>query len=239
MYETSTVGQQRKKRSTPAKASAITDDAPTSDSGDEPENGINVDSMTDDEHDLVEKREKTGFEIFAEEESWGCDMVCCSCEGTFFRGSIRRMTPTLSDKIPERIRDCLLTATDDGVDGELWLCSTCYDYLRQKAVPPCSRANGLLMHAIPEPLQNLHSLEERLLCRIPFMIIRPQGRWRQNKLKSNVVNVVADVARVQTMMPRNLDDTETVNVALNRRAVHDHAHMAASIHPNRVLAALD
>ena len=63
----------------------------------------------------------------------------------------------------------------------------------------------------------LHPLEERLVAlRIPFMQIRELPRGRQLSMRGSVVNVPMDLEPTITSLPRNLDDSATVAVALKK-----------------------
>lgn len=63
----------------------------------------------------------------------------------------------------------------------------------ESKVPPCSIGNDFRFPAIPNELQGLTKLEERLISpRIPFMQIKELPRGGQLAVHGNIVNVPAD-----------------------------------------------
>ena len=69
-------------------------------------------------------------------------------------------------------------------------------------------------------LHPLVPLEERLVAlRIPFMQIRELPRGKQLSMRGSVVNVPMDLEPTITSLPRNLDDSARVAVALKKKIV--------------------
>lgn len=70
---------------------------------------------------------------------------------------------------------------------------------------------------IPEKLKLTH-LKERLISpRLAFMQLKELPRGGQLNLKGNIVNVPADVNTIVKLLPRMLDNTETIHVKLKRK----------------------
>jgi len=86
--------------------------------------------------------------------------------------------------------------------------------------------------------QDLSPLEERLVAlRLPFMQIRLLGSERQSVLKGNVVNVENDLNVCASVLPRNFNDTSTIQVQLMRRMAYQHPYMYETIRPLKVYQA--
>ena len=85
----------------------------------------------------------------------------------------------------------------------------------------------------------LHPLEERLVAlRIPFMQIRELPRGRQLSMRGSVVNVPMDLEPTIISLPRNLDDSATVAVALKKKLCYSSVQYQENVRPNAVMKAL-
>ncbi len=103
------------------------------------------------------------------------------------------------------------------VDNKEWICRTCHHNLIQGRGPKCSKANGMTFPNKP-PVLDLTALEERLIApRIPFMQIRELPRGGQLSIHGNIVNVPADVNTTVTLIPRPVNESETILIKLKRR----------------------
>ncbi|CAC5365285.1 unnamed protein product [Mytilus coruscus] len=93
------------------------------------------------------------------------------------------------------------------------------------------------MQTWPQDLE-LTSLEERLVApRIPFMQIYEKARGGQYAVKGNDVNVPVDVNKTIRVLPRMLNDCETIPVKLKRKQSYKHHVSYQNIRPNKVLNA--
>ena len=98
--------------------------------------------------------------------------------------------------------------------------------------------NGLQFREIPEILQNLTPLEERLISpRLPFMQIRHLGIDKQFSLRGNCVNVPTDVDSNVSLLPRALSNIQTIQVKLMRRMSDKHPYSFETIRPKVVYSA--
>jgi hypothetical protein len=87
-------------------------------------------------------------------------------------------------------------------------------------------------------LLNLTSLEERLISpRIPFMQIHELPRGGQFKIHGNVVNVPANVNSTVNVLPRSMNELQTIPVKLKRRLSYKHHYRFQTIRPMKVLMA--
>jgi hypothetical protein len=93
---------------------------------------------------------------------------------------------------------------------------------------------------IPPALQGMTELEFHFVCpRIPFMNILALPSGFQLGLSGMVVNVPADVSRVQTLLPRAFNPHETIAFRLKRKLEYAGHYKKANICPKRVVCALE
>ncbi len=107
-------------------------------------------------------------------------------------------------------------------------------------MPKLCATNGFVFPPIPEELRGLTDLEERLIAaRIPFMQIRPLGIDKQYGLKGSVVNIPNDVDKTVNLLPRNFEDSGTIQLKFKRMLTHKSDFMHEMVRPNRVLTAAE
>ncbi len=82
---------------------------------------------------------------------------------------------------------------------------------------------------------NLIPLKERLVApRIPFMEVRELLRGGQFSIHGNVVNVPADVNTTVSLIPRPVDESETISIKLKVRKTYEGYYMFQAIRPYKV-----
>jgi hypothetical protein len=90
----------------------------------------------------------------------------------------------------------------------------------------------------PDVLKNLTPLEERLISpRIPFMQVRELPSGGQLSIHGNVVNVPADVNSTVSVLPRPINESETIPIKLKRRLSYKHHYQFQNVRPSKVLEA--
>ncbi|XP_063420756.1 uncharacterized protein LOC134705970 [Mytilus trossulus] len=178
-------------------------------------------------HDIVKKFSLSVLE--------GPLYVCSSCSQTWFKeGVVRMSTVKSSFKLLEKCKSGIKS-----VNNIEWVCLTCKRHLMSGKIPECSVGNNMKFPPIPNELLGLTNLEQRLISpRIPFMSIRQQPRGGQLCMKGNVVNVPADINKTVRVLPRTLDNDETVFVKLKRKISFKHSVAQEMIRPNRVIDAV-
>lgn len=127
--------------------------------------------------------------------SQGPEYICVSCSQLFFKQSVEQSVEEFrcSQKLQKNLLQMCVKSIKT-VNNKDWICKQCKTYLMESKVPPCSIGNGFCFPAIPNELQGLTKLEERLISpRIPFMQIKELPRGGQLAMHGNVVNVPADV----------------------------------------------
>lgn len=170
---------------------------------------------------LTQKEKKSNdetdelIEKFHNLTSKGPEYVGTSCCQIFFRHSVIIMkTKNFKACL---IRDCVKGIKS--VNGMEYICYQCNNYLKNSEVPPSSIGNNMSFPDVPDELKNLTQLEQLLISpRIPFMKIRELPRGGQLGIKGNVVNVPADVNKTVRLIPRNMNESETIPVKFKRRS---------------------
>ena len=113
-----------------------------------------------------------------------------------------------------------------------WICLTCHRHIKQRKTPPQSKANGLELVVIPEPLQNLHPLEQRLLSlRIPFMKMVSVPKGKQKAIHCPAVNIPASLQPVCDLLPRLPQTAHLIPLKLKRKLEYKHAYLNNYIRP--------
>lgn len=170
---------------------------------------------------------------FHKSVSSGPVYICTLCTQTFFRHSVVSYKPDHARCSHYSPKYHVIS-----YDGKEWICNTCLKHIRNGKVPPLSVLNGMEFPKQPEELKDLTQLEERLIApRIPFMQVRELPRGGQLNIKGNVVNVPADVNETVRVLPRTLNDSETIPIKFKRRKEYKHHIAFERVRPNKVFAA--
>ena len=166
--------------------------------------------------------------------SLGPIFTCHICDQTWFKHSVT----SLSDHMVQVASKILGQQMTHDAVIKRWICNTCKNSLNKCKVPKLSLANKCGFPSLVSEL-DLHTLEERLLAlRIPFMQIRELPRGGQFCLKGNVVNVPVEINSTISSLPRNLDETQTVQVKLKRKLAYKSSVSVENVRPAKVLNAL-
>lgn len=99
--------------------------------------------------------------------------------------------------------------------------------------------NSLALDNIPEELQELCPLEERIVSkRLPFMQIVNLPRRCQKGIKGCVVNVPPNLSVITNILPRLPSNCGLLPVKLKRRLKYKGHSMYQSIRPENIFKAL-
>ncbi|KAK3914850.1 41 kDa spicule matrix protein [Frankliniella fusca] len=115
-------------------------------------------------------------------------------------------------------------------------------YLIAQNTPNNAIINGLSFPSIPHVLQGLTQLEERLLAvRQPFMKIIELSKYAgpQYGLKGSCVNVPTELNSTVSILPRNLSESETILIKLQRKMEDKVPYSYDLIRPERVYKAAE
>ena len=175
--------------------------------------------------------------------SFGPSFVCTSCNGLFYKHSVS-VAPSIKSLAKSKKQEKVIQLMKrvfqgtKSVEDVEWVCSTCLSHLNKAQIPDLSSENGLQFPTVPPELQGLTALEERCISpRIPFMQVRELGCDHQFGIKGNVVNVPIDVPKTVTLLPRCLNDTETVALKLKRKLKYKTATHFENVRPGKIFAA--
>ncbi|KAK3922706.1 Titin-like protein [Frankliniella fusca] len=167
----------------------------------------------------------------------GPTWICSCCGHLNFKKSMSLLNEFPKDSLFQLKTICTANVPPD---NKYTVCHTCKRYLISQTVPNNAVVNGLSFPPIPEVLQNLTQLEERLLAvRQPFMKIIELSKYAgpQYGLKGSCVNVPTELNSTVSILLRNLTDSETILIKLQRRMKDKVPYSYDLIRPERVYKA--
>ena len=178
--------------------------------------------------------------LFLEKIKFGPDFVCCCCHRMMYRQNVQlfynRKYPKLSE---EQFRTILEPYIYTSVDGNTWICVTCNRSLSRGKMPRQAKANDLELDQVPDTLAELNEIEIRLLSlRIPFMKIVALPRGKQKAIHGPAVNIPTKLDAICNLLPRLPDEAELLPMKLKRKLSYKSHYMYDSIHPQKMIAAL-
>jgi hypothetical protein len=164
--------------------------------------------------------------------------VCFSCNGLWFPSSMSTITVEQLRK-KQLTEEFVKKVFINHKNGTGQLCSTCKIYILKGKVPRLSISNGLIFPSLPKCLKNLTPVEEILISpRLPFLRIVPLGCDRQYGIKGNTVLVPTSVPRNMSILPRNLSETEFIQLAIMRKMCYKKPYALSNVRPNKVYEAV-
>ena len=176
-------------------------------------------------------------EIFHKNISVGPEYICTCCDQLWYRSSVTECNASLYQSCSRDILNLCLTGLKS-IDNTEWICGTCHSNLKAGKLPTCARANKMTFPEKPDVLKDLTPLEERLISpRIPFMQVRELPSGGQLSIHGNVVNVPADVNSTVSVLPRPINESQTIPIKLKRRLGYKHHYQFQNIRPTKVLEA--
>ena len=177
------------------------------------------------------------IELFHKNISVGPEYICTCCDQLWYKSSVTQCNASLYKSCSREILTLCLTGLKS-VDNTEWICSTCHSNLKAGKLPTCAKANKMTFPEKPDVLKDLTPLEERLISpRIPFMQVRELPRGGQLSIHGNVVNVPADVNSTVSVLPRPINESQTIPIKLKRRLGYKHHYQFQNVRPSKVLEA--
>ena len=153
-------------------------------------------------------------ETFHKNISVGPEHICTCCDQLWYRSSVTECNPSLYKSCSNQILNLCLTGVKS-IDNTEWICGTCHSNLKAGKLPSCAKANKMTFPEKPDVLNDLTPLEERLISpRIPFMQLRELPSGGQLSIHGNVVNVPADVNSTVSVLPRPINESQTIPIKL-------------------------
>ncbi|XP_050312682.1 uncharacterized protein LOC126747824 [Anthonomus grandis grandis] len=162
----------------------------------------------------------------------GPTIVCSCCLRLWFPTSctklnLQRLEKKFGTEFTTKI-------CNDGV----FFCNSCSQniYKGQLSKFWCGHHN--IVHPIPVELKDLTILKERMVsARLPFMQIRQVGYARQCYITGQIVNVPINIDTSTKLLPRNVEETQTIQVKLKRKMNYKNDYLLETIRPAVVLKA--
>ncbi|CAF1096137.1 unnamed protein product, partial [Brachionus calyciflorus] len=107
-------------------------------------------------------------------------------------------------------------------------------------IPQLALSNGLQFPDVNVVLSRLNDLEERLCSpRVAFIRIKDLQQWdKQKKLCGNVINVPIDTQRTLEKLPRNFNQSETIQIKFKRKLGFEQDYKYERVRPSYVLEAV-
>ena len=94
-----------------------------------------------------------------------------------------------------------------------WFCNRCISALNRKKIPSTSRWNRMSTASVPKELQDLNSMEERLIARVaPFMKLVLLPRGGQRGITGQVINFPSPMTEVLNQLPRPATGSDIVYI---------------------------
>ena len=176
-------------------------------------------------------------EIFHKNIRVGPEYICTCCDQLWYRSSVTECNASLYQSCSRKILNLCLTGLKS-IDNTEWICGTCHSNLKAGKLPTCAKANKMTFPEKPDVLKDLTPLEERLISqRIPFMRVRELPSGGQLSIHGNVVNIPADVNSTVSVLPRPINESQTIPIKLKRRLGYKHHYQFQNIRPTKVLEA--
>ena len=142
--------------------------------------------------------------------------ICTVCLQTWFRRSVSD-TSKLQITSPEehsKLDECRRNYIS--VDNKEWICRTCRDSIKEGKIPKLSIQNKMGFPQKPKEL-DLNGMEEHFTApRLTLFQMRDLACGGQKSVKGNSVNLPIDIAPTVDMLPRTLDNTETIAINFER-----------------------
>ena len=177
------------------------------------------------------------IELFHKDISVGPEYTCTCCDQLWYRSSVTECNASLYQSCSKEILNLCLTGLKS-IDNSEWICGTCHSNLKAGKLPSCAKANKMNFPEKPDVLKDLTPLEERLISpRIPFMQLRELPSGGQLSIHGNVVNVPADVNSTVNVLPRPINESQTIPIKLKRRLGYKHHYQFQNVRPSKVLEA--
>ena len=138
--------------------------------------------------------------------------VCTVCLQTWFRRSVFNIEfINITSKAEEqKLNQCRKNYVS--AEDKEWICKGCRDSIKTGRIPRFSIENKMGFPQQPEELK-LNGMEERFTApRLALFQMRDLPCGGQKSVRGNSVNLPIDIAPTVEMLPRTLDNTETIAI---------------------------
>ena len=191
--------------------------------------------------EVIKKQKKLTIteiiERFHETIGVGPEYICTCCSQIWYESAVIKCNPDLYRSCPSNILSLCLTGLKS-ISNTEWICYACHSNLKAGKMPCCATANKMTFPEKPDALKSLTPLEERLVSpRIPFMQVRELPSGGQLSIHGSVVNVPADVNSTVTVLPRLVNESQTITIKLKHCLGYKHHYQFQNVRPSKVLEA--
>ena len=181
-------------------------------------------SVNSQNEEVIKKQKKLTIteiiERFHESIGVGPEYICTYCSRIWYESAVIKCNPDLYRSCPSNILSLCLTGLKS-ISNTEWICYTCHSNLKAGKMPCCATADKMTFPEKPDALKSLTPLEERLVSpRIPFMQVRELPSGGQLSIHGSVVNVPADVNSTVTVLPRPVNESQTIPIKLKHHYKH-------------------
>ena len=176
--------------------------------------------------------------LFLSKIRCGPDYVCTVCHRMLYKSSVILFN---EDKYGEIVVQNVINkiCKQTSIDGRQWICSSCHNAMCRGNMPVQCKANGLNLDEIPNELNELNTLELRLVSlRIPFMKMVALPSGKQRCIHGPAVNVPSKLDNVCTLLPRMPSEASMIPLKLKRKLRYKGHYMYDYVRPDKVMTAL-
>ena len=145
--------------------------------------------------------------------------VCTVCLQTWFRRSVYNIEfiNICSEVEQQKLDQCRKYYVS--AKNKEWICKNCRESIKTGKVPKFSVENKMGFPPQPHELK-LNGMEERFTApRLTLFQMRDLPCGGQKSVRGNSVNLPIDIAPTVEMLPRTLDNTETIAINYKHRFV--------------------
>nr|XP_029725295.1 uncharacterized protein LOC115265171 [Aedes albopictus] len=178
---------------------------------------------------------------------------CSCCERMFFGKGVKKITRekviSLMAKHMEAEKARITLWVDSHIlnnyeeQSQNYLCHTCHKYVSAGKIPKLSSSNGLKLAAVPECLEELNPIEERIVSPfVPFIKIIMLNHRASNPqvgAQGSVIYVPTDVNEMEQSLPRNINNINmiAIPVEFKRHMGHATSYLKGLVRKEKVEAA--
>ena len=152
------------------------------------------------------------LKLFNVKISNGPIYVCTVCLQMWFRRSVLNIEfiKVSSQAEEEKLNQCRRNYVS--IEDKEWICKTCQDCIKSGRIPKFSVENKMGFPPQPKELK-LNGMEECFTApRLTLFQMRDLPCGGQKSVRGNSVNLPIDIAPTVEMLPRTLDNTETIAI---------------------------
>ena len=145
---------------------------------------------------------------------------CITCDQTLFRKDVIPMKQEYQQTQSHQRKRKKSKEMSMNLDSDIYICKTCKKALKNDVEASFTVQKKFQRNKPIRIVKELNELEERLIAlRLAFPQIRELGqRYKKPQLglTGGVINVPNDISRIQHALPRDINETSTIAIALKK-----------------------